>query len=203
MQEHRFRNQFSCKPLRWIVGLIFTLSALLTCVPLNGQDEFKGWAVNPKAGLCLGTDFEGVGAGLEFSLITNRKLWSFDVYLGEDFNLLGDNTTKFRQIEILFGQYIGTQSVRLQYQGGLAPTWGVRDSYYKDTGEYFEDEPYLTLGLTGKIGLKLLLSHSVSLGVDLQGNLNLKNPMFFPSISIEIGKLRERDMEREKYETHQ
>ena len=191
MHELHLKSQNTQKLLQRAARILLTISVFMIYIPLNGQDEFKGWAVNPKVGICTGTDFEGFGAGLEFSLIANRSLLSFDVYLGEDFNLLGDNTAKFRQMEILFGQYIGTNYVRLQYQGGIAPTWGVKDSYYIE-GEYFEAEPYLTLGLTGKIGLKLLLSDSVSLGVDLQGNLNLKNPMFFPSVSIEIGKLRER-----------
>jgi hypothetical protein len=195
MHEQRLKSQNSRKLLQWTAGIILTLSALLTCVPLNGQAEFNGYAFNPKAGICIGKDFQGFGAGLEFSLITNKSVWSFDVYLAENMSILGDSNAKFRQAEILFGKYIGTEHTRLQYQGGLAPTWGIKKGYYTDTGDYIEEESYMTFGLTGKLGLKLLVSHSVSFGVDLQGNLNLKNPMFFPSVSIEIGKLRERDGE--------
>jgi hypothetical protein len=195
MKQLHLKSQVSRRLLRWIFRIFLTVSAFAMFVPLNGQDEFNGYAFNPKAGICIGKDFEGFGAGLEFSLITNQSIWSFDVYLGENMSILGDSNARFRQVEILFGKYIGTRQLRLQYQGGFAPTWGIKKGYYTDTGDYIEEESYMTFGLTGKLGLKILVSHSVSLGVDLQGNLNLKNPMFFPSVSIEIGKLRERDGE--------
>jgi hypothetical protein len=190
MQDHYLKDQISCNLMRWTARILLTVAAILTYVPLNGQTGFKGYALNPKAGLCVGKNFGGFGAGLEFNLITNQSLFSFDVYLGNDLSILGDSNAKFRQLGILFGKYIGTRQLRLQYEGGIAPTWGTKKGYYTDT-DYVEEEDYFTFGLTAKIGLKILLSPSVSFGADIQGNLNPKNPMFFPSVSIEIGRLKE------------
>lgn len=194
MHEHQLTGQNSHKLLRWTARILLITAIFATCVTLKGQAEFNGWAINPKVGIGIGTNFGGVGAGLEFNLITNQSVSSFDVYLGEDTRyFFGDNNSKFRQVGIMFGKYTDKKHIRIMYQGGLAPTWGILRGYYTDMGDYVEPESFMTIGLVGKLGLKIVPSHNVSLGIDLQGNLNLKNPMFMPSISIEFGKLRARD----------
>ena len=170
---------------------LVTVSLLFTYLCVNGQTEFKGFYFNPKLGMCLGMDMEGFGAGLELGLIRDQRILSFDFYAGEEFVLFGGTPAQFRQLGISFGGYRGSNQARIQFQGGVAPTWGILDSYYTET-DYVEHKPYFTVGLTGKIGLQLFMSHSISIGVDLQGNLNMKNPTFFPSVSLEIGSLKER-----------
>lgn len=187
-----FASEVSIKTIKQTVRLLLAVCVFLTHLTAIGQVDFKGYAFNPKAGICLGTDFQGFGAGFEFELLRNKRIISLDLYAGEEFALFDDDAAKFRQMGILFGGYWGSGHVRIQYQGGVAPTWGILNGYYNEA-EYVDSKPYFTFGLTGKLGLKLMVSHFMSLGVDIQGNLNPKNPVFYPSLSIEIGRLKERN----------
>jgi len=181
----------SRKRLKLTERAVLTPFVFLTCLSLNGQDEFDGYALNPKVGLYISKIFPGFSAGLEFNTIRKQNVLSIGFTTSAELSV-GDEFAKFHQVEVLYGRYMDTKGIRIHYQGGIAPTWGTTKGYYDDNS-YIEATTYWTLGLTAKLGLKIIASQKVSFGVDLHGNLNLKNPSFIPMFSIEFRTLRERD----------
>jgi hypothetical protein len=191
MHQHYSKNAVPRKLLQWTARALLTLSVFLTCLPLNGQAEFEGSAFNPKVGLYLSKSFQGFSAGMEFNYIRNQNVLSVDFITSAEFTF-SDEPSKYHQIEVLFGRYTDARGIRIHYQGGIAPTWCTQRGHWDDNS-YIEATSYFTLGLTGKLGLKIIPSQKVSFGVDLHGNLNLKNPSLIPMFSIEFRMLRERD----------
>jgi hypothetical protein len=81
------------------------------------------------------------------------------------------------------GKYYGDKLFRAQLQGGIAAIREIGPSEPSDPN-------FFTAGLVLKTGLKFIPLHFLSLGLDLQSNLNFKKPLFMPLLSIEIGRLR-------------
>ena len=53
-------------------------------------------------------------------------------------------------------------------------------------------EEIYTFGVPLKLGLKILVTNSLSLGIDLQAHLNSKQSIWMSMFSIEIGKVRKK-----------
>ena len=74
--------------------------------------------------------------------------------------------------------------------------WGVKrtELIIKDPPGFFntqfESKDFIALGVATKIGFKIIPFSFLSIGIDLQANINLENTVFIPFISVEIGKLR-------------
>ena len=157
---------------------------------LLSQDlkEFDGFAINPK----IGPGFTKLGgndlpsAGLEINILKNKFIYSLD-YITHNF--LDQN-----QIGIMMGKYKGDKYFRIQYQAGINMFWGK----YSTTGTTQpwintsggSSSSFYTVGAITKVGLKFIPLKNLSIGTDLLINLNFKNTMFMPILSIEIGKLR-------------
>ncbi len=98
----------------------------------------------------------------------------------------------------MFGGYADTRNekFRFQYQAGIGMFWGTlrTDEYDKVnstllTNAYFTKE-VSTVGFPLKIGGRYIPFEFLSIGIDLQANLNFEKSIIIPMLSIEMGKLR-------------
>ena len=163
-----------------------------------GQTGFVGFSVNPKVGVFNNNSDEGgFLAGFEFSKIKNNTTFSVDYFLFGEFTLMDPiPADMYNQIGLTIGKFNQNRYFRLQYQAGIAPFFGKmhKESISGIAGtpsyRYYETNNFFTIGLAGKLAFKFLPLKQLALGIDLQTNLNFKNCMFFPCLSLEIGKLR-------------
>jgi hypothetical protein len=158
----------------------------LFITPVFSQNAAIGFAVNPKAGIFLWPDHENGGVfGIEANYLRKGWIFSLDFFQFQEINLLSSDEDMFRQVGIMAGKYYGDGLFRVQLQGGFAPTWQI--------GAPDESDPHFsTVGLVLKTGFKFIPLHFFSIGIDLQGNLNSKKPLFMPLVSIEFGRLRDK-----------
>lgn len=165
-------------------SLVIVLSFLF--IPVFSQTQTTGFSVNPKTGIYRAKIEAGAVFGVETNYLRNGWMFSADFYQFHEIHLFSSDEEIFRQVGIMAGKYYGDRLFRVQLQGGLAPIWeiGPRDSS--------EPEKFSTVGLALKTGFKFIPVHFLSIGLDLQGNLNPKKSLFMPLVSIEFGRLREK-----------
>jgi hypothetical protein len=166
-----------------LTAVITLFLFLNTGKQMNGQSGIDGYAlINPKFGLygSFKGGLPGYVVGDELNFLKNKFIFGLDYYHCI-FTFVGSKTERFDQFDFLFGKYADCYSFRFQFQGGLGIFKGVT---------YDESEEIFTLGIPVKIGFKYLVSGSVSIGLDLQANLNLKYPVYMPMLSLELGKLK-------------
>jgi hypothetical protein len=162
------------------------IALYLLMMPGISQSQFTGFAVNPKTGIFLWPNHENGGVfGFEAYYLHKGWIFSLDFFQFQEINLLSSDEDMFRQVGIMAGKYYGDGLFRVQLQGGFAPTWQI--------GAPDESDPHFsTVGLVLKTGFKFIPLHFFSIGIDLQGNLNSKKPLFMPLVSIEFGRLRDK-----------
>ena len=137
--------------------------------------------------------------GIEINAFSQNFLYSIGFYRSTDERLFGDRPyEKYNQLNFLFGGYADTkkEKFRFQYQAGIGMFWGtLRTDEYDDenstllTNAYFTKE-VSTVGFPLKIGGRYIPFEFLSIGIDLQANLNFQKSIIVPMLSIEIGKLR-------------
>lgn len=172
--------------------IIAVLLLLSTNGLINGQIKMDGYSINPKLGAYNykpGDTPSGV-AGVEINVFKNRIIYAVDYYHYEEFVLFANPSEKYNQIDFLIGKYIDDGLLRFQYQGGLGTFWGFKRG--EKTGNYFDYKKvnFFTLGIPLKLGFKVLPARFISIGIDLQANINFKKPTSMAMLSIELGKLR-------------
>lgn len=155
------------------------------------------YSISAKGTIDLLTDY--YSEGIEVNVFSKSYLYSIGYYYGEDYEFLGDTPTeKYNQLNVLFGKYIDSKNekFRFQYQGGIGLFWGILRTDELDisdtnwlTNRYFTKK-VSTIGLPIKIGGRYILFNYLSIGVDLQGNLNFQKSIIRPMLTFEIGKLR-------------
>jgi hypothetical protein len=155
-------------------------------IPLLLQGQKPGFAINPKAGIYTAKDEKGGAVGVEFNYMKNGWIFSGDFFHFQEIRLLAPDNELFRQFGLMAGKYYGDRYFRVQLQGGIASLWetGYREST--------EPERVSTVGLVLKTGLKYMPLHFMSIGLDLQGNINPEKPLVIPFLSIEFGRLRDK-----------
>tara|TARA_B100000963_G_scaffold251114_1_gene219994 strand:+ start:133 stop:714 length:582 start_codon:yes stop_codon:yes gene_type:complete len=169
-----------------LIFLLFQFNNKLLSQDLNKID---GFAINPK----IGPAFTKLGgnnlpsAGIEINILKNKFIYSLD-YIAHNF--LDQN-----QIGIMMGKYKGEKYFRIQYKAGINIFWG-KHSTTGTTQPWFNtsrgsSSSFYTVGAITKVGLKFIPLKNLSIGTDLLINLNFKNTMFMPMLTIEIGKLRD------------
>jgi hypothetical protein len=171
-------KHYSLTPI--VIALFFFIT------PVFSQNAKPGFAVNPKTGIFLWPNHENGGVfGVEANYLHKGWIFSVDFFQFQEINLLSSDEDMFRQVGIMAGKYYGDRLFRIQLQGGFAPTWQI--------GAPDESDPHFsTVGLVLKTGFKFIPLHFFSIGIDLQGNLNSKKPLFMPLVSIEFGLLRDK-----------
>lgn len=146
--------------------------------------------------------------GFEINLFSKSYLYSVGYYSGEEWRILGDSPTeKYNQINLLFGKYVDSKNekFRFQYQSGIGIFWGTlrTDKFDAEnsnilTNAYFTKE-ISTIGFPLKIGGRYIPFKFLSVGIDLQANLNFQKSIFRPMLSVEIGKLRIKKSKMDKF----
>jgi hypothetical protein len=176
--------------------LIAVLLLLSTIGSINGQFKMDGYTINPKLGAFnfkAGDElpFLPVVAGVEINVFKNHIIYALDYYYYEESALFAYPSEKYNQIDFLIGKYIGDKLFRFQYQGGLGTFWGFKRG--DRIGNYFDHKKdnFFTLGIPLKLGFKVLPARFISIGFDLQANINFIKPTGMAILSIEIGKLRD------------
>ena len=182
-------------------GLLTLILLMIIQIDNYGQSlKFnpEGYSINPKlAYYNWTTDDGGFMGGAEINFLQNNYIFSGDYYKYEEWVLFSPTPGEyFNQIGLMIGKYKGNRLFRFQYQAGLASFWGLkRTELIKKGSGFFSSDKYqsdnfFTVGLTTKLGFKIVPLTFLSIGIDLQTNINLENTVYMPMISIEIGKLR-------------
>jgi hypothetical protein len=162
------------------------------------QDEIERFAINPKMGMYNSLNkSDGFAYGIEIGIKQNELLYSLDYYRLDEFTLFGPNPSEnYNQLGIMIGDYIGEQYWRLQYQAGISMFWGTKRTNVISSGSgwfggsTYDTENFYTIGLPAKLGFKFVPFRFMAIGIDLQANINLNNPVIMPLISLEFGNLR-------------
>lgn len=189
-----------CKSVRQLSptsGFLFVF-LLLLYFGASAQPAFKGFSVNPKAGIYSHfNENQGFGVGIALNRFIGNTIYSVDYLLFGEFSLMDPVPDDvFNQIGFMIGRYTNNTFFRIEYQGGIAPFFGkIYSESVSGTPEtpsyrYYEEDKFFTLGLVAKLGLKIVPLKQMSIGIDVHANLNLKRSVFFPCLSLEIGRLK-------------
>jgi hypothetical protein len=189
-----------CKSVRQLSptpGFLFVF-LLLLYFGASAQSAFKGFSVNPKAGIYSHfNENQGFGGGIALNRFIGNTIYSVEYLAFGEFTLMDPVPDDvFHHIGFMAGRYTNNTFFRIEYQGGIAPFFGKRysESVSGTPGtpsyRYYEEEKFFTLGLAAKLGLKILPFKHMGVGLDIHANLNLKRTVFFPCFSLEIGRLK-------------
>lgn len=179
------------------ITLLFVFLILLYS-PATGQSAFKGYSASFKMGTYNNfNENQGLTASAEFKRFIGNTIYSVDYIYAQEFTLFDPVPDDvFNQIGFMAGKYFGSEFFRIEYLGGLAPAFGKFYSERKSgtpgtsSYRYYEEDKFFTVGLAAKLGLKIVPLKFVSGGIDVLANLNLKHPLIFTSLSLEIGRLK-------------
>jgi hypothetical protein len=176
----------------FLTAMIAVLLILCTNGSLNGQMAIDGYSINPKIGAFnykAGDDLSGV-VGVEINAFNNHIIYALDYYHYEEFVLFANPSEKYNQIDFLIGKYIGDKLFRFQYQGGLGTFWGFKRGDKIGTLFDYKKNNFFTIGIPLKLGFKVIPARFISIGFDVQANINLEKTTSMALISLEFGKLR-------------
>ncbi len=151
-----------------ILFIIFPVTA-------PAQETFQGFYANGKAG--IGNWFEddiNVGLSFEGGLIRNRNMYTASYLRTEEI----DDREVTNSIDLTLGRFAKNKGLIFHYQAGIGVVWGKN--------EYGIDEPFATLGLPLKTGIKLVPPNFFSIGLDLQANLNAKRSFYLIMVTIGV-----------------
>ena len=191
------RDNFIYKALLLIIFFIVFFNS-----KVNGQYSgtgVDGFSIDLKLGAYNNWQEDaGFGGGVEINVLKNSFIYSADYYRFDEFTIWGSSPQYFNQIGFMIGRYRRYNNKRIFrfiYQAGIASFWGLRNELIKEdygTGKYsyYQGDHFFTVGLTTKLGIRVIPLTFFSIGVDLQTNINFKYPVLLPMITIEIGKLR-------------
>lgn len=138
--------------------------------------------------------------GVDMSAFSRSYVYTIGYYYGEDYEFFDDTSNEnYNQLNLLFGKYIDLQrqNFRIRYQAGIGFLWGALRTNELDKENsglihdaYFTEE-FSTIGFPAKIGGRYVPFDFLSIGVDIQVNLNSEKSIFRPMLSLDIGKLKD------------
>ncbi|MDG1824307.1 MAG: hypothetical protein P8H45_05395 [Flavobacteriaceae bacterium] len=135
--------------------------------------------------------------GIELNLFRNKTLYSIGYYTGDEYVFFGDQPDEiYRQLNLLIGKYNDSknQKFRFQYQAGIGLFWAtLRTDEIKHEiflGNTYFTETVRTIGVPLKIGGRYMPFSFMSIGIDIQANLNSKRSNTRPMLSVEFGNIR-------------
>ncbi len=160
------------------IFLIFLLFQFNNKLLSQDLKKIDGFAINPKIGPSFSFNDANDVMGLEVNILKNNFIYSID-YLGHNkiLILIGFNDPSQNQLGIMMGKYIGEKYFRIQYQAGINLFWG-RFSNPGDAQPWIgfggPSTSFFTVGAVSKVGFKYIPLKKISIGIDLQMNLNFK-----------------------------
>ena len=135
--------------------------------------------------------------GIEVNAFRNTTLFSIGYYSGDEYVFFGDQPDEiYRQLNLLIGKYADSknQKFRFQYQAGIGLFWAtLRTDEIKQEiflGNIYFTKTVRTVGVPLKIGGRYMPFSFMSIGIDIQTNLNFKRSNTRPMLSIEFGNIR-------------
>lgn len=150
---------------------------LLILLPLTGtaQEKFHGFYANAKAGVgnWFGDDV-GVGLCFEGGLVRDNKLYTASYLRTEEI----EYREVINSVDLTLGRFMKKNGLIFHYQAGVGVVWGKN--------ERGVDEPFTTLGLPLKTGIKFVPSNFFSIGLDLQANLNAERSLYLIMFTIGV-----------------
>jgi hypothetical protein len=165
---------------------------LFQITKINSQLKIEHYSISGKISMDIFSDYY---EGIEINAFGNTYLYSIGYYYGEDYGLFRDNPTEnYHQLNVLIGKYVTSKNkkFRFQYQVGIGAFWGIIRTDVLDesdtnilTDKYFAKKAS-TIGLPLKIGGRYIPFKFLSLGIDLQANINLSKNIVRPMLSVEI-----------------
>jgi len=177
--------------------IIIIIYFLLQTATIHCQQLIDKYSISGKGTIDYLSDF--YSEGVDINAFSKSFIYSIGYYYGEDYGVLGDKPTeKYNQLNLLCGKYLDSENelFRFQYQGGIGIFWGILRTDELDrsdtsllTNRYFTKE-VTTIGFPIKIGGRYIPFKFLSIGLDLQANLNFQKSILRPLLSLELGKLR-------------
>ncbi|MEL6533969.1 MAG: hypothetical protein AAFQ98_01090 [Bacteroidota bacterium] len=116
----------------------------------------------------------------------------------------------YHQVDVMGGRSWGEYLLRFHAHGGLGAIWGTRylpGAVPCTPAERAQNpafcatltESFLLPSLSAKVGVKFVPAHFFSLGLDVQAIITPTGGTFFPSITAEMGLLRDSVWLRRRY----
>lgn len=168
--------------------LIFVLMASFAFA--KGQEAkatVNGFAFSPKVGwYSTFAESGGIVGGFEFGLLKRNVVYSVDYYAFEEFTIMDPHPEHFNQIALMYGSF-SEKKWRVQRQIGLSYFWGSKS---ENSGNWASVTDFRTAGIAARLGLDYVSVSFMSVGVDLQANLNLEKSVVMPMLHVTFGKLK-------------
>jgi hypothetical protein len=179
--------------MRWIVIII---PFLLVCSLFGQNEQREQFSINPKIGMQYDIN-TGIGYtyGLAINYFSKKTIYSTAYYYTKEIRILGKAKPEetLNDFNLMLGRYFGARFLRIEGQFGLSFLWGQNrgEKYYQFNHDYqYESEKFTTIGFPLKIGFKYMPFEFMSVGLDLQANLNVVKSFFISFLSLEIGIVR-------------
>ncbi|MCG9970520.1 hypothetical protein [Christiangramia crocea] len=177
------------------------LSFFLFNIPVIQSQIIDKYSISGKGTMDIFTDsfFEGI----DLNIFSRSYIYTIGYYDGEeyfnDFLFPDSPEEKFYQFNLLFGKYIDLQrqNFRIRYQAGIGRFWGTlrTDELDPEFGDFnvshYLSEEFSTIGFPVKIGGRYIPFNFLSIGVDIQANLNAERVIIRPMLCLDIGKLKD------------
>ncbi|GAA4832410.1 hypothetical protein [Algivirga pacifica] len=139
-------------------------------------------------------------AGGKVDYFKQGYTYGFSVEGGFNLNIFGPHRD-YTLVGVHLGKYKFIHPKwRYAFQGGMGYRWGQRDTeevIEKNSSGLlggltydYKSESYSDAGFILQTGIRYLPTKFLGIGLDLQANLFLEEPMISPSIVIEVGRLR-------------
>lgn len=188
-----------------LIALLLLLSAFGS---IYGQIRTPYYSLSLRAGTSLGLHAnEGsvFGGGIHIYTLSKKMLsMNYNRKDELDFSFFEGVSPyeRINEMNVLYGHYVSTEWLRFEFQLGLALVWGTArgdriypQSSYADykfmtslfSTTLYEEIPFTTVGFPFRVGLKFTPWKNLSLGMELQGNINNYSSSFSNLFCIEIG----------------
>lgn len=177
--------------------LILLLAIFLFNISVFQSQIIDKYSISGKGTLDPFSDF--YFEGVDINVFSKSFLYTIGYYYGEDYEFFGDTSNEhYNQLNLLFGKYIDLQhqNFRIRYQAGIGMFWGAlkNDEYDKENSTFLNDAYFTdevsTIGFPIKIGGRYIPFKFLSIGVDIQANLNFEKSIIRPMLCLDIGKLK-------------
>ena len=150
---------------------------LVTLIPVmaSAQKTFDGVYANGKTG--VGNWFDdnsSIGLSVEGGLTRNKNLYTVSYLRMEEI----EHREVVNSVDLTLGRFVRNRGLIFHYQAGLGVVWGKN--------ERGVDEPFTTVGLPLKTGIKFVPPNFFSFGLDLQANVNTERSLYLVMFTIGI-----------------
>jgi len=180
---------------------------LVLCINFGyAQEKIIGFTINHKFGLRSGLrENGGATFGMNFNAFSEKNVYTIGYNKIEEINFLFTTYyphEDFHEIYTMFGHFDRKRISRFQYQIGLSVLWGVArgkqiftNNNYKfgpyglslGSSKQFERKDFVTIGIPLMVAYHLHIGEIMSLGLELNTNINYISTTFNLVLCMEFG----------------